>query len=84
MADVAASWSTIKKVCPALADVDQATSDLPFCGEFRDEYAALCATHAIVSARYAGMEAPENGYYHFDGTLVLPFRPRNLAQGQSI
>ena len=30
------------------------------------------------------MEAPENGYYHFDGTFVLPFRPKNLVAAKSL
>ena len=63
---------------PCLADIDVASSTLPFFVELRDTYAALRAQCESLHAFYAQLEAPEHDYYEYDGQRVLKYKPQNL------
>ena len=71
-----ACWPTLQRVCPALCDVDFATTELPSVAAARDAYEAIRACRSDVAAIYS--EFDKDVYHLLDGEARARYRPAAL------
>ena len=84
VASVARSWADLRVWIPRLADIDIATSTLPFFREFRSCYDDLRRRRADVETFHLALTSAAGAYFDFDGETRVPFLPKGLPPASAL